>query len=709
MAECDWIIEVVIENLAIKKSLLAKVAEHRTEGTVVTSNTSGLPIGEICEDLPEEMQRHFLGTHFFNPVRYMKLLEIIPHAGTDPEVACSMAEFGERVLGKGIVWCKDTPNFVANRIGCFGMIRTMQLMDEMGYSIEEVDKITGPALARPSSASFRTADLAGIDTFFHVCNNMVEAASDEEEKEAFRPTPLLTRLFEEKRLGDKTGGGFFKKSRDASGKRVILAVDPSTGDYRPAEKVEIESLKAARGIDDPAERVRHTVQADDRAGAFAWAVTRDALVYSARRMEEIAGSVVDVDRGMRWGYNWELGPFETWDAIGVRAGVDRMKADGVDVPGWVTDMLDAGHESFYVTRDGDRHAYDAATGDHAPEQHHPRVILLPSLKDREKTVRSNASASLVDLGDGVACVEFHCKMNAVDPDLISMLDEAVDEVDRNFEGLVIANHDPRAFSAGANLLLVYAAGENGDWDQIEQISKAFQDANMKLKTSPKPVVVAPAGLALGGGCEIILHGARVRAHAELYCGLVEVGVGLIPGGGGCKELALRAVEGAPLGGQMPLDITPFVFSAFEKIALAKTSTSASEARGLGILGTADGITMNRDHLIGDAKAEVLHLAAMGYRRALPRTDVQVGGHPTRAALVLAVDGLRRSGFATDHDMTIAKKLARVMSGGDAAPGSTVSEQHLLDLEREAFVSLCGEEKSRERMKHMLMTNKPLRN
>lgn len=709
VGECDWIIEVVVENMAIKKKMLAQVAEHRKPGSIVTTNTSGLSVAEMSAECPKEFRQHFLGTHFFNPVRYMKLLEIIPGPDTTTEVVEFMAEFGERVLGKGIVYCKDTPNFIGNRIGVYGMLRTMHLMLENGYSIEEVDAITGPPLGHPRSASFRTADLAGLDTLVHVCENVYESVPEDEAREVFRVPPFVKTLVAEGRLGSKTRGGFYKESRDPQGKRVFLVRDPKSGEDRPSEKVKIDSVAAAKNLDDPADRIRNTVYAEDRAGQLAWPLTRDVLAYSAHRMGEITDSIVEIDRAMRWGYNWDLGPFEVWDAIGVAKSVEKMKADGTVVPGWVADMLAAGKENFYVSRDGTRLAYRPSTRDYVPVEAHPRIIQLPALKEREKVVKRNAGASLVDLGDGVLCLEFHAKMNSVDPDIISMLSEAVDEVSVNYEGLVIANHDPQAFSAGANLMLVYMAAQSEQWAEIEKLVNDFQQANLKLKTSPRPVVVAPAGLALGGGAEMVLHGTSVRAHCELYCGLVEVGVGLIPGAGGVKEMAVRATDGLPEGGQVPVDLTPFIFKAFETIAMAKVSTSAAEARDNGFLRRSDGVTLNRDHLIQDAKDEVLHQVKMGFTRAQPRSDIRVGGDATAAVLVAGVQGLVRSGYASEYDLKIAIKLAHVLTGGYVATDTQVSEQHLLDLEREAFLSLVGEQKTQERIQHMLTTNKPLRN
>jgi 3-hydroxyacyl-CoA dehydrogenase len=709
VGECDWVIEVVVENMAIKKKLLAQVAGHRKPGAIVTTNTSGLSVAEMSADCAKEFRQHFLGTHFFNPVRYMKLLEIIPGPDTLADVVVFMAEFGERVLGKGIVYCKDTPNFIGNRIGVYGMMRTMHLMLEHGYSIDEVDAITGPPLGHPRSASFRTGDLAGLDTLVHVCENVYESVPNDESREVFRVPQFVNDLVAEGRLGNKTGGGFYKESKDAEGKKAFLVRDPKSGKDRPVGKIKIASLDAAKNLDDPADRIRKTVYAEDRAGELAWPLTRDTLAYSARRIGEITDSIVEIDHAMCWGYNWELGPFEAWDALGVAKSVERMKAEGTALPKWIDGMLSAGKASFYVEREGTRLAYSPAKKDYVPVAVHPRVILLPSLKKRSKVVKSNGSASLIDIGDGVLCLEFHAKMNAVDADIISMLGAAVDEVSANQVGLVIANHDPQAFSAGANLMLVYMAAQSKQWAEIEKLVNDFQQANLKLKTSPRPVIVAPAGLALGGGAEMVMHGTSVRAHCELYCGLVEVGVGLIPGAGGVKEMALRATDGLPEGGQVPVDLTPFIFKAFENIAMAKVSMSAEEARENGFLRPSDGVTLNRDHLIQDAKDGVLHQARMGFKRAQPRSNIRVGGDATAAVLVAGVQGLVRSGYASEYDLKIATKLAHVLTGGYVATGTRVSEQYLLDLEREAFVSLVAEPKTQERIQHMLMTNKPLRN
>ncbi len=709
IGECDWIVEVVVENLDVKKQVMKRIAKHRKPGSIVSSNTSGIPIGAMSAHCPAEFQKYFLGTHFFNPVRYMKLLEIIPGPKTSKQVLAFMSEFGERVLGKGIVRCKDTPNFVANRIGVYGMLRTMHLMQELGYTIDEVDAISGPPMAHPRSASFRTADMAGVDTLVHVCDNVHASVPDDEARDTFLVPDFVRKMVADKRLGDKTGVGFYKKSKSETGERVTLTLDPASGEYKPAQKVRIDSLGVAKNLDDAGDRLRNTVYAEDRAGQFAWPLMRDTLVYSANRVPEIADSISEIDRAMRWGFNWDLGPFESWDAIGVKQSIDKMKAESVTVPAWVEEMVASGKDTFYVRRDGVRFAYDPAKKDYVAETVHPKIILLPSLKDRKKTVSENSSASLVDLGDGVLCLEFHSKMNAVDADLITLLNDSIDEVAKNHVGLVIANHDPSAFSAGANLMLIYMAAQQQLWADIEKLSGEFQQANMKLKCSPRPVVVAPAGLALGGGCEIVLHGPKVRAHGELYCGLVEVGVGLIPGAGGCKEMAVRATQGLPQGGLIAVDPAAFIVRAFEAIALAKVSSSAVEARGLGFLRASDGISLNRDHLIQDAKDEVLHMARMGYVPAQPRNDVVVGGEPVCAALIAAVQGMKRGGFASDHDLLIAKKVAYVVTGGPVPSGAKVSEQYLLDIEREAFLSLVGEQKSQDRIQHMLLKNKPLRN
>ena len=706
LGECDLIIEVVIENLEIKQGLFKRVAEHRKPGSIVTSNTSGISVEAMVEGLSEEFQQNFLVTHFFNPPRYMKLLEIVPHPKTDKDVLQTMEHFCSYVLGKGVIYGKDTPNFVANRVGVEGMMYAMRLMIEEDYRIDEVDAITGTALGRPRTASFKTADLVGLDTLAHVAKNVYDNTPNDERREVFQMPEFIQQMVEKKWLGNKTKQGFYKKEKSPEGKTLRKVLDHKTMEYVDVEKIKYDSLKAAKAIEDDGERIKAMVYAEDRAGRFAWKVTAESLLYSARRILEICDSVMDVDCGMKWGFNFKLGPFETWDAIGVRSSVEKMKADGMDVPQRVLDMLDSGKESFYLKKDDGNYCYDFLKKDYVQIEENPHIILLPELKERSKVVASNNGASLYDLNDGVACLEFHTKMNSVDADIIEMLSRSVDIVEKDFEGLVIANHAER-FSVGANIFLILVYAKEGKFDQVEDVVRTFQDANMKLRYSSKPVVAAPAGMALGGGCEVVIHADRVQACGETYIGLVEVGVGVIPAGGGTKELVKRMVEGIP--GDPPDNMLPFAQKAFILMAQAKVATSAKMAMDFGILKPSDGITTNRDFLIHDAKNVVLGMAQAGYRQPRPMNNIPVGGEETAAAFRVYVEGMFNAGYVTEYDRVVAAKLAHVVTGGNVKMGACVSEQYLLDLEREAFLSLCGDERTQARMEHMLTYNKPLRN
>ncbi len=705
IADVDWIIEVVKEDLDIKRKLLGNVAKHWREGTIVTTNTSGLPIAQIVATLPEDLQKHFLGTHFFNPPRYMRLLELIPGPKTLPEIVSAMREFCDRVLGKGVVLCKDTPNFVANRIGVFGMLHLMHTMLAEGLGIEEADQVAGPPMGRPRSAAFRTADIVGLDTLVHVADNLYQNVPEDECRETFKVPQFVRKMVEKGWLGDKSGQGFYKKESGEGGKKDILVLEPSTMEYRAQRKLAADSLAAAKNEDDVGRRVKNLVEANDTAASFAWKVLSDTLIYSANRVGEIADDIASIDDAMRWGFGWDLGPFETWDAIGLEDSVERMKREGKKIPRWIDEMIARGNGSFYRRESGVVSVYDPRRAEYAVRDPGPGVIVLASLAERKKTIKANAGASLIDIGDGVACLEFHTKMNSIDADIISMIDEALAEVEKNFVGLVIGN-DATNFSVGANIMLIFMEAQAGNFDRIAEIVNRFQQACVRLRHSPKPVVAAPAGMALGGGAEIAMGADRIRAHAELYMGLVEVGVGLIPGGGGTVMVLARHMEGIPE--DIPVDPFPFTRRAFETIAMAKVSTSAEDARRLRLLRAHDSVTMNRARLIGDAKKVVLHMAAEDYRPPR-RRDIPVAGESGRAALMLGLEGLRQGGYATEYDCQIGRKLAFVMTGGRVPSGTRVSEQYLLDLEREAFVSLCGEEKTKERIQHMLMKGKPLRN
>jgi 3-hydroxyacyl-CoA dehydrogenase len=704
LAEIDWIIEVVVENLKIKQDLLKKVAAVRRPGTILSTNTSGIPIQDICVGMDVEIKQHFLGTHFFNPPRYMKLLEIIPLPETLPEVVKFMADFGERVLGKGVVYAKDTPNFIANRIGIFGMLYLMKKMAEEGLSIEEVDAITGPAMGRPKSASFGTTDLVGLDTFAHVAKNLYDNAPHDEQREVFKVPDFIEKMIASKWLGAKTGQGFFKRIKTEAGKEK-LALDYKTMEYRPAQKVKYPSLDAAKAAQGAGNKLKALVSADDRAGQFAWKITSESLLYAAQRIPEIADDLYNVDNALKWGFNWEGGPFEGWDAIGVEESVARMKKEGKAIPPLVEKLLKKKYQTFYQKKNGKLYFFDLKTGRYKKAPENPRIILLPSLKERQKVVKSNAGASLIDMGDGVACLEFHTFMNAIGQEIIEMIHESLKIVEKDFAGMVIGNHAER-FSVGANLLMLVGEIMKSNWAGIEGAIKAIQEAMMAMKFFEKPIVAAPHGMALGGGCEVCLSSHRIVAALETYMGQVEMGVGLLPGAAGNKEVYIRCIEGIPDG--VNVDLMPFLRKAFENIAMVKVGTSAEECRKLGFLRPTDRVIPNADHLLYEAKQTVLAMVQDGFKPPRPRL-VPVAGDGGRAAIKYLANTMRMGGYISEYDEYLVGKLAYILTGGDVLSGALVTEQHLLDLEREAFVSLCGEKKTQDRIGHMLKTNKPLRN
>lgn len=713
LSDVDWIIEVVVERLDIKRALFEKVEKILRPGTFITSNTSGIPAKALCEGRSENFRRHFAITHFFNPPRYMKLLELVPGPDTLPEVMKSLAAVCERIVGKGIVYAKDTPNFIANRIGTFGMLYGIRAMEEMGLSIEAVDQLTGPVIGHPKSASFRTADLVGLDTLLHVADNVYQGAKEDEKRDTFTPPAFVKAMVEKKLLGDKTRQGFYKKTKDEKGKKTVLTLDYKKLEYRPQEKVKIASLEAAKNLPGLKEKIKSLYYASDIGGKYTFKTMSETLIYAANRIPEIADDIINIDNAMKWGFAWRLGPFEAWDAVGLRKSVTKMKEAGYRIPAWVEEMLASGKDSFYKSEAGKRLYYDISAKDYREIEEKPGIILLPSLKERNRTVAGNTGATLIDLGDGVACLEFHTKMNSLGEDIISMIHKSADIVSRDFQGLVIANHADN-FSVGANLALVLFTAQEEEWDDLEWAVKSLQDALMKLKYLDKPVVAAPAGMALGGGCEICLASDRVRYAAETYMGLVEVGVGLIPAGGGTKELLVRNTEHlfeVPKGGLYPkqIELMPFVARAFETIATAKVATSGPEAVKLGYLRKTDAMTVNRDYLIQDAKNTVLAMNLEGYRPPRPLTAIRVAGENTLAMIKLGLWTMRQSGFITEHDVTVSTKVAYVLCGGSVQADTLVTEQYLLDLEREAFLSLCGDPKTQARMQHMLTTGKPLRN
>ena len=674
LADADWIIESVVENLDIKKRVHGQIDQHRRRGTLVSSNTSGISIRTIAEDLAQDYRECFLGTHFFNPPRYMYLIELIPTDTTRPDLVEFISNFAELTLGKGIVRCKDTPNFIANRVGIFSILHTIHLMFEEGYTIDEVDAITGPPMGRPRSATFRLGDIIGLDVLVDVANNVYENASNDEQREVFRVPDFILQMVKQGWLGEKTGGGFYQRRRGENGSE-IWTLDYNTLEYTPRSEVRFDSVNRVRRIADTGERLKGLIHSDDRAGQFAWKCLSHTMRYAASRIPEIAEDLVSIDKVMKWGFNWELGIFEAWDAIGVPESVERMKAERHEVPSLVTNLLDSGRTSFYK----------------------------PSSKS--KSVKSNADASLIDMGDGVLCLEFHSKMNTIDNPSIEMMFEALDAVERNFEGLVVGNHADN-FSVGANLALMLERARNGDWEAIEAMISAFQRANMRLRLSSKPVVTAPAGMTFGGGCEIAFGADRICAAAETYIGLVEVGVGLIPAAGGVKEMAIRCLEGVPL--DAGVELFPHIKRAFETIAYSKVSESAAHAKRLGYLRDTDTVSINRAHHLYGAKQLVLAMAADGYQGPQPR-QVFVLGETGLVQLRSEIDLARRAGHISDHDERILNHLAYVLCGGELSTPQSVSEDYLLELEREAFLGLCGEEKTHQRIEYTLKTGKPLKN
>ena len=717
-AEADWIIEVVAENLEIKRKLLSRVAQFRKPGAIVTTNTSGLPVHLIAEGMSEEFQQHWAGTHFFNPPRYLKLVEVIPGPKTSKEVVESLSEFCDRRLGKGVVVAKDTPNFIANRIGTFSMLNALRLMGTLGMTVEEVDACTGPAVGWPKSATFRTADIVGLDVLVHVVKNIYETAPNDESRESYKVPALVEEMAKRGWLGDKTGQGFYKKVKGA-GEKEILTLDVNTMEYRPRQKARFGSLEMGKAIEDTRDRLRALVgpvlegQKGDKAQQFLWGGLSEMCLYAARRVPEISDSVVDVDRALRWGFAWELGPFEIMDAIGMKAFAGRVQKEGRTLPPVIQKVLASGRKGFYESEKGTTTVFDIGTGTSKKVEEPAGVIILKSLKDAGREVERNSGASLIDLGDGVVCCEFHAKMNAIGADLISMLHKGLKRLETDFDAMVIANQAVN-FSVGANLMLVLVGAQEQEWDELHMAVKQFQNVNLALKYAPKPVVAAPQGMALGGGCEVPLHSTRIQAAAEAYIGLVEVGVGLIPGGGGTKEMLIRANEHAASGED--LDLFHALKPVFEAIAMAKVGTSAEECRDLGFLRREDGVSMNRDRLVGDAKEAALALVRGGYKplaatwqEGAQTTQIKVLGEQFLAAAKLAIHMMLRGGYASEYDAHVSRKLANILAGGALTSPQLVSEQYILDLEREAFVSLCGEKKTQERIAHTLKTGKPLRN
>jgi 3-hydroxyacyl-CoA dehydrogenase len=705
----DWVIEVVVENLKIKQELFAKVEKVVKPTCIVSTNTSGIPIKDISAKFGPALKKRFLGTHFFNPPRYMKLMEIIPGADTEKDVVDYMVKFSEETLGKGVVICKDSPNFVGNRIGVFDLSDCIKIMMEKKLKIDEVDAIVGKALGHPGTAVFGTMDLVGLDVGFHVGKNLYDAVPDDEARDTFKAEPYLEKMIANKWLGNKTKQGYYKKVKDAKGKSAKLMLDIDTMEYVPVGKPQFDSISAAKKMGNVADSVKYVFNADDKAGDFTRAYLCKTFIYSANRIGEICDDIMAVDNAMKWGYNNKLGPFEMWDAVGVKEAIEVMKKLKLKVPKKIDEMLKKGCETFYTTKADGKYYYDFDKKGYAKIDENPKIILLPDLKSRNKIIKENGSASLIDIGDGVACLEFHTKMNSIDEPLTVMLTEACDIVEKDFEGMVVANHDERAFSAGANVFAVLTAAQLGQWDLLEKSIEALQNGNMKMKYLSKPVVTAPAGLALGGGCEMAMHGARCLPNGETYMGLVEVGVGVIPAGGGCKEILVRLTEGIPDGViESGLNMQYHMAKAFENIAMAKVGTSAAEAMELGYIRKTETINMNRDQQIYEAKQIALSLVMAGYKPPRPAL-IPVMGENFRGLVDAIIMNMRYGNFISDYDLVVSRKVAHVLSGGDCAEGTYVSEQEILDLEREAFLSLMGETKTHERIMFMLTKGKPLRN
>ncbi|WP_126428519.1 3-hydroxyacyl-CoA dehydrogenase/enoyl-CoA hydratase family protein [Brevibacillus marinus] len=705
LGEVDWIIEVVVENLEVKRQVLATVERYRKPGTIVSSNTSGISINEMCEGRSDEFRQHFLGTHFFNPPRYLKLLEIIPGRDTKPEIVQFMMRFGEFSLGKGTVLCKDTPNFIANRVGTYGLQVSIQEMVKLGLGVDEVDALTGPVLGRPKSATFRTLDVVGLDTYVHVADNVRQKSADPSEQAVFAVPDFILQMIERRWLGQKSGQGFFKQERTAAGKE-ILALDYHTLTYRPRVQPSFPSLAAAKAAKSLPQKLQALVYGEDKGSQFVWNVLKKVLLYSAAHVPEIADDIVSIDRAMKWGFGWELGPFETWDAIGVEKSVARMRAEGEAIPPLVEELLASGKTAFYQQSEGRLAAFSLGGAYRGVEEQKERINLA-QLKEQGRLIKKNAGAALVDLGDGVACLEFTSPHNALGLDVLQMAGYAAEEVKRNFAGLVIGNQG-KHFCVGMNLAMALMEAQDENWLELELMIKNFHKLAETFRAMHRPVVAAPFGMTLGGGVEVCFLADKVQAAAETYFGLVEVGVGLLPGGGGTKEMLFRAMENVPEGGSVPVDPFPYVARAFETIALAKVSGSAKEAIALGYLRPTDRISINGDHLLYDAKQLVLELDQKGYLPRKPR-KIRVIGESGYATLRQNIHAMRLSGLISEHDELIAAKIAYVMSGGSVPAGTEVNEQYILELERQAFMELIKTPKTQQRMQHMVTKNKPLRN
>ena len=702
ISEADWTIEAITESLEIKRALLGRLDEVRKPGSLISSNTSGISLQQLSAGRSEDFRRHWLGTHFFNPPRYMKLLEVIPSGETDPRVVEIVKGIGEERLGKGVVVAKDTPNFIANRIGTFAIQQILKLMVEEGFTFDEIDFLTGPLIGHPKSATFRTLDIVGIDTYVHVTRNIYQNVPSDEQRELFKLPPFVEQMVERRWLGDKTGQGFYKKA----GKEEILSLDPFSLDYGPRPKVSFPSLEMIRTIESIPERLKALIHLDDRAGKFLWKTLSAILLYAANRIPEISDDIVSVDNALKWGFNWELGPFEIWDALGVGAVTHRIQNEGSCIPSIVQSVLSTTSCAFYQSTKGTISYFDATSMTYREVVDRLGAVNLRRRKEQGDLIKTNNGASLIDLGDGIACVEFHSKMNSIGGDTLQMVEEGLKLVEEKGYGLVIGNQGQH-FSAGANLMLILLEAQDENWEEIDLMIRTFQRVNMTIKYASRPVLVAPFGLTLGGGCEMCLHASQLQAAAEAYIGLVELGVGLIPAGGGTKEMLLRSLNRARKSDEN--DYFVHLRESFETIATAKVSSSAYDARNLGFLSHRDGISMNRDGLLRDAKQVVQARIHSGYQKPARDSNIVVLGDRALATLKIGMHQLRRGGYMSEFDYFLGGKLAYVICGGDSNSLQQVSEQYILDLERETFLSLCGERKTQERIQYMLKKGKPLRN
>jgi len=710
MADCDWIIEVVVENLKIKQDLLKRIEAVRKQDTIVSTNTSGIPLKAMSKGRSKGFKQQFLGTHFFNPVRYMKLLEIIPGEETLPATLEFMADFGERILGKGIVWAKDTPNFVGNRIGVQGMVKGMKLMLEEGISIAEVDALFGPGLGRPRTGMFKTADIVGLDTLAHVAKNTYEMIEGDEDRESFVLPEFVNTMIAKNLLGKKSQSGFYKTELTPDWQKIRKVIDPATLEYEEARPPDLPCLAAAQKAKTLPEKMQAIVYGEDKGANFAWKAVASNLIYAANRVPEISDTIVDIDNAMKWGFNLEMGPFETWDAIGLKTAVTRMQKDGFDVPDKIQKMLKDGHTSFYKTQDGAVFFYDFESRNYKERIVSKNIVSLASLKAVERVVKTSDSATLIDLDDGVFCLEFHTKMNSLNQQIVAALHEAREFVDSEGIGLVIGNQAggmPGAFSAGANLSDMVAAARDNQYDGIELLVKDLQYGLQDLRYASFPVVTAPYGLTLGGGCEVCLASDKIVAHTELYMGQVEIGVGLIPAGGACLNLMKKFLSSVP-DVVTDLDLAKFFLPVFMSIAMAKVSTSAADARANGFLGPRDRIIFNRDYLIGEAKKDVQKMVDEGYAPP-PKRKIKVLGQAAQGMVNAEISNMLNGKFISEYDAFLAKKIAYVISGGDVRDNAQIEEDVILTLEREAFIALLKEEKTLARIDHLLATGKPLRN